>query len=117
MSMNRTDYGLKYDVEVDSQKPLTITLGDPNTGGALNMGDTTQYNSGVVKIIKPDGTIIANVVITFDDRPNGVVGFTILDVDTVLANAGNWTGNLEISSDAPKIITQLKFNYNIIESY
>jgi len=52
-----------------------------------------------------------------DDRDNGVVGFKIPDTDTIIANAGNWLGNLEISSDTPKIIQQLQFNYNIIESY
>ena len=117
MSINRVDYGLVYDVEVDSEKELIIIVNDPNTGTGLVMGDLTQYDSGVVKIVKPDGTIISNVAITFEDRANGIVGFTIPDTDTVFANAGNWTGNLEISSDEPKIILQLKFNYNIIESY
>jgi len=117
MSMTRRDYGLTYNVEVGSEKPLTITVGDPNTGEPLIMTDVTQYATGQVKIVQPDGTILATVAITFDDRANGIIGFTILDTTTILANAGNWTGNLEISNDTPKITIQLQFNYNIIESY
>jgi len=117
MSLNRIDYGLVYNILVGSEKPFTTTINDPDTGSGLDMSDTTTYATGVVKIIQPDGTILATVAITFTDRPNGTVTWTILDTTTVLANAGNWVGNLEISSDVPKIIEQVNFNFNIIESY
>lgn len=117
MSLIRKDFGLLFEVEVGSEKPLTITVKDPVTGDGLNMTDVTQYDSGVVKIVRPNGTIIVSVAITFDNRANGLVGFKILDTTTILANAGNWQGNLEILNDAGKIVQQLQFNYNIIESY
>lgn len=117
MSLVRKDFGLLFEVEVGSERPLTITVKDPVSGVGLDMTDATQYDTGVVKIVKPDGTIIVSVVITFDDRDNGLIGFKILDTTTILANAGNWQGNLEILNDSSKIILQLQFNYNIIESY
>ena len=117
MSTVRTDYGVLLEMFVGSNKTFSLTIKDPDTGLAFNMSDTTEFNTGQVKIIKPDATVITTVSITYFDRPNGIIQFTILAADAINTNAGNWKGEVELSTDVPVVFEQQAFNFNILESY
>lgn len=117
MSVRREDFGTKLDIYVDSEKTFQLNVINPNTGLAEDLTNTTIYNTGTVKVYKPDGTVVLSVTLTYADRANGVVEFTVLETHTVIANAGNWIGDMELIDDTAKIIDQQKFNFNILVSY
>lgn len=117
MSINREDFGVLYEVEAGSTKDIELIIQDAD-GVIQTLADTALYATGVVKIYKPDGTfIVTSAAVVFDDRPNGVIHFTINAVDNTNENAGNWIGNLEFINNTSQIIDQRKFNFNIIESF
>jgi hypothetical protein len=117
MSVERQDYGTLLEMFVGTTKTFILTIKDPDTGLAFDMSDTAVFNTGQVKIIQPDGTIIVTVAITYTDRPNGEVEFTIVAATAINTNAGNWKGEVELSNDDPIVIEQQAFNFNILESY
>jgi len=117
MSTTRTDFGVILEMLVGSTKVFEFTIIDPATGTAKNLSDTAVFATGEVKIVKPDNTVIVTVVITYTDRPNGVVEFTISSATAINANAGNWIGELELSNNVPLVIEQQFFNFNILESF
>jgi len=118
MSVNREDFGITFEITVGTTKTFQLTILDPDTNLAVDMTDINVYATGVVKIYKPDGTLIdSGTNVSFTDRANGIVSFTILASITTSANAGNWIGEIEFSNITPVIIDQQKFNFNIIESY
>jgi len=117
MSTVRKDFGTILEMNAGSTKKFTLTVNDPDTGLAVNMSDTAVYATSQFKIVKPGGTLIATVSVTYLDRTNGKVEFTILAVDATNANAGNWEGDLEFSDNSPKVIDQQQINFNIKESY
>lgn len=117
MSVVRKDFGTELEMFVGSTKTFQLVVNDPDTGNPINMSDTAVFATGEFKIVKPGGDIITTVAITYGDRPNGRVDFTILATVATNANAGNWEGNLELSDNIPVIIEQQRINFNIIESY
>jgi hypothetical protein len=117
MSMNRQRFEADYDIFVGTEKTITLTVLDPDTGGGVVMTNTALYSTGNFKIVKPDGSIISTLPITYFDRNNGVINVTILDTVTVLANAGNWVGDLELINSTGKKIDQQLVGINILESY
>ena len=117
MSVAREEYQITYEIFVGSEKLFLLTVNDPDTGDALDLSSTSNYSTGNVKIVKPDGTIITTVSIGFSNRSNGVVSFTILDTITTNTNAGNWTGNLELLDDTGTIVEQQVFGFKILENY
>lgn len=118
MSTNREDFGVTLEITAGTTKQFEVTITDPDTNQAVDMQDTAVYNSGSVKIYQPDGTLITSGVgVSFTDRANGIVTFTILAAVAVNANAGNWIGEIEFSNQTPTVIDQQKFNFNIIESF
>ncbi len=117
MSVRRQDFGTELEIYVDSNKTFQFTIINPSTGLAQNLTDTDVYNTGSVKIYKPDGTILITTSVTYTDRINGIVEFTIVDTESIIANAGNWIGDLELINDTSDIIDQQKFNFNILVSY
>lgn len=117
MSTRRIDYGLTLEIFAGTTKDFELIIEDPDTGDPKDLSDTSTYNDGSVKIVKPDGTVITTVSISFLDRAAGIVGFTITDEYATNTNAGNWIGNLELINNVPKIVDQQLFNFNILENY
>ncbi len=117
MSTRRTEYETNLDMYVGTTKIFTLVVKDPVTALPKDLTNTAVYNSGNVKIYKPDGTIIVTVTVTYSDRANGEIEFTIVAATAVLANAGNWIGNMELINDAAVIVEQQNFGFNILENY
>lgn len=117
MSIRRIDYEVTLEIFAGTRKDFELVIEDPSTGEAKDLSDTNTYNDGNVKIVKPDGTIITTVSITYNDRPNGIVGFTIDETVATNDNAGNWIGNVELINNVPKTIDQQLFNFNILENF
>ena len=120
MSVNREDFGTRFDVTAGTTKTLELTIIDPDTGVFKDLTDTNVYTTGIVKIYQPDGTAVGtDMTVNFGaTRSTGVIKFTISGTDQATnANAGNWIGEIEFSNVTPVKIDQQKFNMNIIESY
>jgi len=117
MSTTRIDYGVLFEILAGSTKIFQFTVIDPETGQAKDLTDTSTFDTGQVKIVKPDNTIITTVTVTYTDRINGIVQFTVPATDANNANAGNWIGELELSNTTPLVVEQQFFNFNILESF
>lgn len=117
MSTVRKSYPLVLEIFVGSQKTYLITIDDPDTNEPLDLSNESTYDTGNFKIIKPDGTLIATLSITYADRTNGVISFTVTDTITTNTNAGNWTGNVELIDDSSTIVEQQVLNFNILENF
>ncbi len=117
MSTTRIDYGVTFEISAGTTKIFQFTVIDPETGQPKDLSNTTTYDTGQVKIYKPDNTVIATLAVTYTDRPNGEVQFTVTATEATNANAGNWIGDLELSNDTPLIVEQQFFNFNILESF
>ena len=117
MSQNLTPRDVEFRIKSGSRATLELTVHD-STGTAKNLSNTVTYSTGVWKVWKPDGTLIINGAITFSDRTNGVVTYALSASDTAIANAGNWTGEVELLDSSAVISEQTKsFNFTIEESY
>ena len=117
MSSNLNYRDVEYRVKVGDRVKLTLTMTD-YTGTALDLSNSTSYATGKWKVWQPDGTLIVEGTITFDDRANGVVSYTLTSSDTTNANAGIWEGEVEIKSTSDVITEQSRtFNFIIEESY
>ncbi len=117
MSTTRIDYGVVFEISAGTTKIFQFTVIDPETGDPKDLSNTTTYDTGEVKIYKPDNTVIATLTVSYTDRPNGEVQFTVTSTEATNANAGNWIGDLELSNDTPLIVEQQFFNFNILESF
>lgn len=117
MSTERQKFGTEIDIHVGTTKTYEYTIINADTNLFQPLTDTSKYATAVVKIFKPDGTQVGGTrTVSFTDRANGKVEFTLTPTETAAANAGNWRGELEISNTAPVIIDQQFFNVNILES-
>jgi hypothetical protein len=117
MSQNLVPRDTEYRVKVGSRATLELTVQD-STGTAKNLSNTVTYATGRWKVWKPDGTLIVDGAITFSDRTNGVIQYALAATDTVAANAGNWTGEVELLNSSAIMSEQTKsFNFTIEESY
>ena len=117
MSQNLTPRDVEYRVKSGSRATLELTVQD-SSGTAKNLSNTVTYSTGVWKVWKPDGTLIINGAIIFSDRTNGVISYALSAADTVIANAGNWSGEVELLNSAGVMSEQTKsFNFTIEESY
>lgn len=115
MSTTRTNFeGRLLEIYEGGSKTFEFTIIDPETGEAQDMSDNLIFNSGTVTILKPSGDIIGTVNISFTDRLNGVVDFTIEPPISDTENVGNWIGHLEILNEVGQIIDQQNFNFNIL---
>jgi len=114
MSQVRTQYDTLLEMFVGSEKPFFMTITDPTTGEPVDLSSETDFATGNMRIIKPDDTVITTISISFTDRTNGVISFTVLDTVSVIANAGNWIGNIQIVNSVSKITAQQVFNFNIL---
>lgn len=117
MSSNMTGRAVEYRVKSGARATLTLTIKD-DAGVAKNLNDTVTYSTGKWKVWKPDGTLIINGDLVYDDRPNGVVSYRLSASDTVIANAGIWEGEVELINSSSEMTDQTKsFNFIIEESY
>ena len=117
MSQNLTTRDVEYRVKSGSRATLELVVQD-SSGTAKNLSNTVTYSTGVWKVWKPDGTLIINGAITYSDRTNGKIIYALSATDTALANAGNWSGEIELLNSAGVMSEQTKsFNFTIEESY
>jgi len=110
--MSRRD--LVYTVKVGSRKTLTFNMKDAN-GAILDLTDTTTYSTGVLKVWKPDGTLLINGAIVFSNRAGGVVTYALGAGDAVIANSGVWVGEIELKNTSAIISEQSETMQFIIE--
>jgi len=117
MSTNMIGRATEYRVKAGSRATLSLTITD-SAGTAKSLTDTVTYASGNWKVWKPNGTLIINGAITYDDRANGLIIYPLTANDTALANAGNWEGEVELKNSSGTMIEQTQsFNFTIEESY
>ena len=117
MSQNLTPRDVEYRVKSGSRATLELTVND-SSGTAKNLSNNVTYATGVWKVWKPDGTLIINGAVTYSDRTNGKVTYALSAADTAIANAGNWTGEVELLNSAGVMSEQTKsFNFTIEETY
>ena len=116
MSMVR-GRAIEYRVKAGSRATLELTIND-STGSAKSLTDTVTYATGNWKVWKPDGTLVINGSITYDNRANGVVTYALTAANTVIANAGNWEGEIELYNSSGTVVEQTEtFSFIIEESY
>ena len=117
MSTNMIGRATEYRVKAGSRATLSLTITD-STGVAKSLTDTNTYATGVWKVWKPSGTLIINGAITYDDRANGIIIYSLSATDTAIGNAGNWEGEVELKNSSGTMIEQTQsFNFTIEESY
>ena len=117
MSMNMVGRSTEFRVKAGSRTTLQLTITDDG-GSARNLTNTVTYSTGKWKVWKPDGTLIINGNIVYTTRASGLVSYTLTSSDTVIANAGNWSGEVELKDSSGDISEQTKtFNFVIEESY
>jgi hypothetical protein len=107
----------EYRVKAGSRATLQLTITD-SSGTAKSLTDTVTYASGSWKVWKPSGTLIINGAITYDDRVNGIIIYALTANDTLVANAGNWEGEVELKNSSGTMVEQTQtFNFTIEDSY
>ena len=107
----------EYRIKAGSRATLQLTITD-SSGAAKSLNDTGTYASGSWKVWKPNGTLIINGAITYDDRVNGIITYALSATDTAITNAGNWEGEVELKNSSGTMIEQTQsFNFTIEESY
>lgn len=117
MSINLNRRNNEYRIKVGARAILLINIKD-STGATKDLSDTDTYYSGVWKVWKPDGTLVINGAVTFEDRVNGQVGYALTAADTVTANTGVWEGEVELKNDTGLMTEQTStFDFIIEESY
>ena len=117
MSTNMIGRATEYRVKAGSRATLSLTITD-SAGTAKSLTDTVTYASGNWKVWKPNGTLIINGAITYDDRANGIIIYALTVNDTLITNAGNWEGEVELKNSSGTMIEQTQsFNFTIEESY
>jgi len=116
MSMVR-GRAIEYRVKAGSRATLELTIND-STGSAKSLTDANTYNTGRWKVWKPDGTLIIDGALTYDNRANGIVTYSLTAADTAITNAGNWDGEIELKNSAGTVVEQTQtFSFVIEESY
>ena len=115
MSTRRQNFEATFEIHAGTEKQFAIEIVDPDTGSHKDLSDSTLYSDIVVKIYRPDGTILETLPGTFEDRQTGVVLFTVPPQTN--ENAGNWIGNVEFLNNGNTIVDQQFFGINILESY
>jgi len=117
MSMNMVGRSTEFRVKAGSLITLQLTITDDG-GTAKNLTNNVTYATGKWKVWKPDGTLLINGNIVYTTRANGLISYTLQSSDTVIANAGNWAGEVELKDSSGAISEQTKtFNFVIEESY
>ena len=117
MSMNMVGRSTEFRVKAGSLITLQLTITN-DAGVAKNLTNTVTYNTGKWKVWKPDGTLIIDGNIVYTTRASGIISYTLTSTDTAIANAGIWSGEVELKNSSGAISEQTKtFNFVIEESY
>ena len=117
MSSNLNYRNVEYRVKVGDKVKLSLTFNDADCN-PINLSNSTTYATGKWKVWKPDGTLIINGTINFDNRATGEISYTTTSSDTISTNAGIWEGEVEIKDTSGQVSEQTKtFNFIIEESY
>lgn len=117
MSSNLNYRNVEYRVKVGDRVKLTLTMTN-SSGTAVDLSNTSTYATGKWKVWKPNGTLLINGDIVFDNRASGIISYTLTANDSVIANAGIWDGEIEIKDTAGVVSEQSNsFNFVIEESY
>ena len=117
MSMNMVGRSTEFRVKAGSLITLQLTITN-DAGVAKNLTNTVTYNTGKWKVWKPDGTLIIDGNIVYTTRASWIISYTLTSTDTAIANAGIWSGEVELKDSAGAISEQTKtFNFVIEESY
>jgi len=116
-SVNMRGRDVIFNIKVGDRRVLLLNLKD-SSAAAKDLSNTTTYATCTWKVWKPDGTLIINASGSFTNRSSGQVSYSLTAADTVIANAGNWEGEVEFfnSSSVLSDISET-FNFNILESY
>lgn len=117
MSQNQTGRNLKYTVYVGEVDTIYAIIED-SAGNAKDLSNTATYNSVKLHIWKPDGTLLISGTGAYSNRGIGQVSYTFASADTVLANAGNWSGVFLLYNNSG-ILTEPSaiFNFTIEQIY
>ena len=117
MSADMEGRATEFKVKAGSRATLQLTVSD-SSGNAKDLSNTVTYATGKWKVWKPDGTLLVNGNITYVTRASGIINYTLTSSDTAAANAGNWSGEVELIDSSAGISEQTKtFNFVIEESY
>lgn len=119
MSLRREDHNETFEIYVNGTLTFEINMKNAN-GDTLSLSNAALYSTGVVQIIRPDGTQIGDdMTISILDRPNGRIEFIVPTTITTPENAGNWSARLVLynNEETPQIIEQQLFNFNILAAY
>lgn len=108
-----------YEVKVGSTNALQFNIYDDTGTSLRNLSNTSTYNTGKLKVWKPDGTLVIDGAVTFTDRVNGLVTYGLTSTDTATTNAGKWEGEIELlSTDGTTVTLQTDtFSFIIRNSY
>ena len=116
-SADMTGRNTEFRVKAGSRATLQLTVAD-SSGVAKNLTNTTTYATGKWKVWKPGGTLLVDGSVTFTDRTNGIVSYSLSATDTAIANAGIWAGEVELKDSNGDISEQTTtFQFIIEESY
>ena len=117
MSINMNSRAINFTVKVGARSTLQLSIKN-NDGTAKNLTNDTTYSTGKWKVWKPNGTLLINGTIVFTTRATGIVSYTLVAADTVIANVGIWEGEVELKDTSGVISEQTQsFNFSIEESY
>ena len=80
---------------------------------SMNMvGRSTEFR------VKAGSTATLQITVTDNSGTAKIVSYTLTSTDTAIANAGNWSGEVELLDSSSVISEQTKtFNFSIEESY
>lgn len=115
MSNVYSDLGAEYVTYAGTTETFSATIIDPDTGAAMDLTDTTKFANGNAnaRIVKPNNNIIGIVAITYNDRTNGIVQFTVDDTIATNNNLGNYIVEIILGNNSNKPILQQNANFNI----
>lgn len=104
-----------YEVFAGTTKTFTTIVEDPSTGQIEDISDDQIYTTGFAEISRPDGSLLGTVNITYTDRANGIVTWTVESDITNSYNVGNWLVNVKFYNILDQKINELEASFNILE--
>src|SRR5690242_7793059 len=112
MSSVYSDLGEVYDILVGTTKLFESVIDDPETGGVMDITDTSIFATAKVLLYKPNGNLLcAPITGQYFDRENGIISWEAGTFVNELS--GNWKGVIQMFNDNGTCINQQFFNFNI----
>lgn len=117
MSVSQTGRNIIYKLKVGDVNVVSAKIVNVDNS-TKDLSNTTTYSTAKWKVWKPDGTLLMNGAMTYNDRPNGVVTYNLQTSDTVAANVGVWDGEVELYDNSGALSEQTEtFSVWIIDSF